>query len=1217
MRLLFGASVFLSILSISLHARDSLFDGKSLAGWEGDTNKIWRVRDGAIVGGSMEGNPRNEFLATKSRYNNFSLRLQYKIVGTDGFVNGGVQFRSKRLANPPNEVFGYQADIGAGFSGALYDESRRKKVLAAPSKELVAEIEKTSDWNNYEIICEGPRIRIRLNGTITVDYVERAPGIDEEGIIALQIHGKSKAEIAFRNITIEPLPQLSGPPLTDVLKRFGDLSEATQIPGWRGNAFALENNEVIVFTGQANLVRDQESGVLEGLLATAFADRNPRFRSMAWEGDTVYEQWRDLNFGSWSEQLTAAGATIVVAQFGQMEAFDGLNRLPEFSAAYHRLLDQFAARTSRLVLISPMPFESPPAAHMPDLTVRNQVVQAYAEAVRELARRHSAVFVDLFTPLAKRDAGSARITDNGIHLNSEGLRVVAALVAKQLGASATKTEQEAGNEMLQNAIDEKNRLWLDCWRPANWSFVYGDRITQQYGKGAGSRPSLQSTFESYKPLIASLDARIHALALGRPIPQLSAPAPEPSPKSTMLTPEEERETFTLAEGYEINLFASERDGVTKPTHLAWDERGRLLVACSPTYPQTLPGVKPSDYVLVLEDRDGDGRADKSVRFAEGLTMVLGVEVGARGVYVCSFDRLLHLQDIDGDSRADKQTVLLSGFGIGDTHQLINSPSRGPDGTLWFTQGFHAYSRVETPWGIERLEKSGIWRLHPRTMRLDGFFNGGKAGHNCWGVVFDDYGQVFHKSADRPDGYYTVPGMVRVADPDEYHRVGSLFGTTPKTNALEIIGTTALPDDVQGCAIVTGYFGNVVELHRFKNDGAGFITEQLPKLLRSSSKSFRPVDVSVGPDGAIYIADWINPVIGHYQASYADPERDRAHGRIWRITAKGRPSSRAPALASMSAFELLDQLRSPERWTRYQAKRLLFDAPSADVISSADAWLNKLDPRAPEYERLLFEVIGIYEAHEVTRPALLKTILNARDARIRAYGARVVGAWAGRLSNPLAALRVCINDEDPRVRLETIVATSYVEEAEAVEVALGALNHPRDRFIDYALAQAVRALEPYWRPALIAKKLTFGGNAAHAAYLQKATGGATMVQSPGKAIYESLCLSCHQPEGQGLPGVYPPLAGSEWVTGEEDVLIKIVLHGLSGPITVGNTVYGDVPPLVMPPMGLDDQQAAEVLTYLRQNFGNSAPPVIPESVQAVRRAHTDRVRPWTANELGQR
>jgi hypothetical protein len=182
----------------------SLFDGKSLDGWEGDL-KVWRVVDGAIVGGSMQGNPRNEFLTSAKSYSNFVLKLEYKLVGTEGFVNSGVQIRSRRIPKPPNEMSGYQADIGAGMSGSLYDESRRNKLLVKADPELIKKTEKPGEWNSYEIRCEGLRIRLTLNGVETVDYTETDTTLEQEGLIGLQIHGNCKAEISFRNISIEPL----------------------------------------------------------------------------------------------------------------------------------------------------------------------------------------------------------------------------------------------------------------------------------------------------------------------------------------------------------------------------------------------------------------------------------------------------------------------------------------------------------------------------------------------------------------------------------------------------------------------------------------------------------------------------------------------------------------------------------------------------------------------------------------------------------------------------------------------------------------------------------------------------------------------------------------------------------------------------------------------------------------------------------------------------
>ena len=208
-----GLRLALSLLAVlgsfpTLSAADkpvALFDGKSLAGWEGDTEKTWKVEDGCIVGGSLEQQvPRNEFLCTTKSYENFELKVTFKLTGDKAKANAGVQFRTKRI--PKNhEVSGYQADIGQEYWGALYDESRRNKVLAKPEKDVIEKLVKHDDWNEYVIRCEGPRIRLWLNGKLTVDYTEADDKIDRAGIVGLQIHGGAKAKVYYKNITIEEL----------------------------------------------------------------------------------------------------------------------------------------------------------------------------------------------------------------------------------------------------------------------------------------------------------------------------------------------------------------------------------------------------------------------------------------------------------------------------------------------------------------------------------------------------------------------------------------------------------------------------------------------------------------------------------------------------------------------------------------------------------------------------------------------------------------------------------------------------------------------------------------------------------------------------------------------------------------------------------------------------------------------------------------------------
>lgn len=205
----YGAMVALSflasgVLETNAQQAKEIFDGKSFEGWEGNTKTVWRIDDGALAAGSLETRQKdNDFLATTSEYENFELELEWKLEGTEGFINGGVQFRTKRIPNH-HEVSGYQADLGAGFDGALYDESRRNKVLAKPDEDTLKKaVKPLGQWNHYRIRAQDDRIELWLNGVKTVDYTESDPNIPRKGIIAVQIHGGATAIARYRKISIK------------------------------------------------------------------------------------------------------------------------------------------------------------------------------------------------------------------------------------------------------------------------------------------------------------------------------------------------------------------------------------------------------------------------------------------------------------------------------------------------------------------------------------------------------------------------------------------------------------------------------------------------------------------------------------------------------------------------------------------------------------------------------------------------------------------------------------------------------------------------------------------------------------------------------------------------------------------------------------------------------------------------------------------------------
>lgn len=548
------------------------------------------------------------------------------------------------------------------------------------------------------------------------------------------------------------------------------------------------------------------------------------------------------------------------------------------------------------------------------------------------------------------------------------------------------------------------------------------------------------------------------------------------------SPAAELASFRVLDGFEVNLFASETNDVVKPIQIRFDPDGRLWVAGSVTYPQVVPGVPANDRIVVLEDRDGDGRADRSTIFADGLQIPTGLELGDGGVYVGAATELLHLRDTDGDGRADERRVVLSGFGTGDAHQTLNSFTWGPGGELLMSQGLHANSRIETPWGIEELRQAGVWRLWPRQLRLDAFWDGAMGAHNPFGNVFDRWGQPFVFAGNGHGIYHLTQAMVRT---DHFLEQKSLWNQGRKFGGADFVENSLWPAANQGEVVSGGYLHNTVERFRVTEDGASFKVERLPALIESTDTAFRIVDLRFGPDGALYLCDWYNALIGHYQTSLRHPDRDKTHGRIWRITPKGgtQASKRPAAMSTRPSAELVSELASPERWNRQMAHRVLAGRPADEVRTAISRRLDPASGGPPLSDHDLFEMLGVLSDHGVLTVSEIQRLASASTFQARAYAARLAGEWAARLPpdadrTPEASIRdllsALVADPHPRVRLEAIVACSYLRDPRAVEVAAIATDQPMEPALDYAFTQCVQALKPWWRPAMERGELDFGG-----------------------------------------------------------------------------------------------------------------------------------------------
>ncbi|MAG93624.1 MAG: dehydrogenase [Planctomycetaceae bacterium] len=528
-------------------------------------------------------------------------------------------------------------------------------------------------------------------------------------------------------------------------------------------------------------------------------------------------------------------------------------------------------------------------------------------------------------------------------------------------------------------------------------------------------------------------------------------------------PEIERKSFHLLPGFECNLFAAE-PMLVNPIHMTWDAQGRLWVACSTSYPQIKPGEDPDDQIIVLEDTDDDGRADKSTVFAGGLYVPTGLEMGDGGVYVANAPDLLFLKDTDGDLKADVREVVLTGFATEDNHHSISAWRWGPGGWLYFQEGTFMHSQVETPRGLVRLENGGVFQFRPREMDLRVYAD--YRASNPWGHMFDRWGQGV--LIDNPRLFYEAPltGNSRAKMPFDPS------GTGTKQAGGEFTSGRHLPEEYRGQIFTNQYKTHIVTRYAVTDDQAGFSIKEQEPLIRSDSAYFRPVDLKMGPDGAVYILDWYNPLIGHMQHSFRDERRDSTHGRVWRVTYKGRPLVKKPKLIGVPLAEVVSHLRDPEDWTRYQVRRVLYNANPDDAAAAISSFATALDPAEAGYDHARMEALWAFQTIGKVNTHLLRDLLKAKHPLARSGALRVLRYWHAEFPDRLELLATAVQDEHPRVRLEAVLTAGFVPNPEAMKIAVRVIDRPMDRFLDHSLKLTVDGLTPHWLAAYKAGTLKF-------------------------------------------------------------------------------------------------------------------------------------------------
>ncbi len=549
-------------------------------------------------------------------------------------------------------------------------------------------------------------------------------------------------------------------------------------------------------------------------------------------------------------------------------------------------------------------------------------------------------------------------------------------------------------------------------------------------------------------------------------------------------PEAELKSFVVPEGLEVNLFASE-PMIQKPVQMNWDAQGRLWVVSSTTYPHIKPGEAAKDLVVVLEDTDGDGKADKSTPFADGLHIPTALAPGDGGLYVANSTEVLFLKDTNGDLKADERTILLSGFGTEDTHHLLHTMRWGPEGMLYFLQSIYIHSHVETPYGVRRLMGGGVWEFRPETRRAEVI---SKGLINPWGFEFDRWGQSFACDGAGSEGInFIFPGSVFATSPGAKRIVHGLSPGQPKQCGLDIVEDPHWPAEWQGTFVLNDFRGNRVNRFALTPSGSSYIAKQLPDLLASTHRAFRPIDVKVGPDGAIYIADWYNPIIQHGEVDFRDPRRDHVHGRIWRVSAKGRAPSPRPKIAGAAVPELLEMLKSDRKYVRTFAKRELRDQGSAKVLPELDAWAAKLDVTKAADAHALLEAAWASEGVNSFSASIWRKLWEQKDARIRAAALRILTHRWKQLPDTLKVLEKAVADENAQVRLWALAVAAEIKKPAAVDLALRVLDLPMDESLDFSLEQLCREQAELWMPAVTAGKIKLDERPKHLVFALKSTG----------------------------------------------------------------------------------------------------------------------------------
>jgi hypothetical protein len=869
-------------------------------------------------------------------------------------------------------------------------------------------------------------------------------------------------------------------------------AKSAPTPGGSATRFDLRSGEHIAIIGNALADRMQHHGWLETLIHTKHPSQQIVVRNLAFPGDELVTRARSKDFGTPDDWLTKVRADVVFAFFGYNESFAGADGLPKFRADLANFLRETRSKNyngrhaPRIVLFSPMATEKHPDPNFAYQSEINANLSAYTQAMAEIARGQEGVtFVDLLTPSQELFAAAAKtgqpLTINGVHLNETGDRKLAEKIFPALFGEAAPSTETPAAQKLRAAVNTKNAMWHSRYRTVDGFNIYGDRSKIAYVSHPDA-PKITNTHVMMEEMAqrdvmtANLERRMWAVASDRqgpvemlPLPVVTAfgtnkPGPNIDSTYEFLDGEEAIKRMTLAPGLKANLFASEKQfpELAKAVQMNWDTKDRLWVSVWPNYPNRTPTSREGDKIIILEDTDKDGRADKSTIYLDDLNCPTGFQFFKDGILLVQAPDLWFVRDTDGDGKADWKERVLMGLDSADSHHTANSLIYEPGGAILLSDGVFHRTQVESVSGPVRNIDGAIHRYEPLTAKFEVYASYDFA--NPHGRAFDYWGSDIITDATGNNTYWGPAFSGKLDYPLKHPKLKQLWERPSRPSAGSSILTSAhFPPEYWGDYLnpnVIGFQG--VYRVKLSDDGSGLKGTRQPDLISSTDRNFRPIDTSTGPDGALYLIDWHNPLIGHLQSHLRDSNRDHVHGRIYRITAEGRPLVWQPKIDGEPIPALLELLKRKENHIRNLAKVELGKHDSDKVVAATKTWAAALDQKDPDHAHHLLEALWVHQWHNRVDPDLLARVLNSPNPEARAAGTRVLCYWRDRVPTALRELQRLAADPHPRVRLHAVRAASFFPTAEAAQVALTASKLEVDYYLDYVIGETLRQLRPHWR-----------------------------------------------------------------------------------------------------------------------------------------------------------